>query len=195
MPRPREFDETLAIEKAIDLFCKKGYNATSANDLVDNLGLSRSSIYATFSDKHTLFIKCLQKYSKNRETIMTKMIRESDDILETLQQFFNIIIDQDAGVKIPNGCLIVNTGIELAAHDKDIEKIVHKSNTKMISILETAIKKGQKLNQITKTVDSKNLAQFVFNTISGIRVSIKSTSLKMNYDGIVKICLESIKAK
>jgi TetR/AcrR family transcriptional repressor of nem operon len=62
MARTKDFDENEVLSKAIQLFWFKGYNGTSMQDLVDGLGISRSSLYDTYSDKHTLFVKALESY-------------------------------------------------------------------------------------------------------------------------------------
>ena len=56
MPKTKQFDEAEVLEKAKELFTEKGYNGTSMDDLVQVTGLSRSSIYDTFGDKHGLFL-------------------------------------------------------------------------------------------------------------------------------------------
>lgn len=189
MPRTKAFIEENILDKAIHLFCEKGYHATSASDLVAHLGLSRSSIYATFSDKHQLFTQCLERYCHHREVIMSNMVAKSEDIPKTLQEIFHIIINQEMNVTIPKGCLMVNTGIELAAHDDTIAQIVHTGNQRMIDIFEVAIRKGQKFGQISKERSPKTLAAFIFNNISGIRVALKSNTPKVNYQEIIKLCL------
>jgi len=60
MARTKDFDEDKVLQKAMNLFWHKGYNGTSMQDLVDGLGISRSSMYDTFGDKHTLFIRALE---------------------------------------------------------------------------------------------------------------------------------------
>ena len=67
MPRIKEFDYDQKLEIARNLFWEKGYHATSMNDLVDTLKLNRSSIYDTYGNKHSLFIKCLNNYILKKE--------------------------------------------------------------------------------------------------------------------------------
>ena len=64
MARTKDFDENEVLTKAMHLFWSKGYNATSMEDLVSGLGISRSSLYDTYTDKHTLFIKALENYQQ-----------------------------------------------------------------------------------------------------------------------------------
>lgn len=57
MGRSREFDENVVLQKAMELFWKQGYEKTSLNDLVEHMGIHRRSLYDTFGDKHTLFLR------------------------------------------------------------------------------------------------------------------------------------------
>ena len=65
MARTKDFDEDEVLTKAMNLFWLNGYNGTSMQDLVDGLGISRSSLYDTFGDKRSLFLKTLENYKKN----------------------------------------------------------------------------------------------------------------------------------
>ncbi|WP_431211456.1 TetR/AcrR family transcriptional regulator [Puia sp. P3] len=62
MPRTKSFNQEDMLDKAKDLFWRKGYNGTPPQDIIDETGLSRSSLYDTYGDKHSLFIKTLQRY-------------------------------------------------------------------------------------------------------------------------------------
>jgi TetR/AcrR family transcriptional repressor of nem operon len=62
--RTKDFDETEILRKAINLFWQKGYYDTSLHDLINELGIGRSSIYHAFGDKHSLFLKALELYQR-----------------------------------------------------------------------------------------------------------------------------------
>lgn len=193
MARTKEFDEIEILDKAVDLFWTKGYNATSANDLVKGLGLSRSSIYATFKDKRTLFIKSLDRYRRRNVDQMLSMVKQSDDILKTIAEVFKLVIAQDITAKIPKGCLMVNTGVELGPHDNEIAQIVNENAQNIEATFKIAIEKGQALGQIPKTHQAEALARFIHNNISGLRVAVKSTQEKEILDDIVNMCLSVLK--
>jgi len=80
MARLKEFNEEDALDKAVAIFWNKGYNGTSAQDLVTHLGLSRSSLYDTFGDKHSLFIKALQRYQKKSYDDVSSLLQKSTNI-------------------------------------------------------------------------------------------------------------------
>jgi len=189
MPRVKEFNETDALDKALDLFWQKGYYATSAQDLVNGLNLSRSSIYSTFTDKRSLFIKALQRYSQLYIDKVLTEVERTDDIPKTITKFFNDIIDQDDAKSISKGCFIVNTGIELAAHDVEIEEIVNQYHSSVVTVLEGAIKKGQRLGQISATHNAKTLARFILNSVSGLRVAVRSNQDDKELKDVISLCL------
>ncbi|MGH1339187.1 MAG: TetR/AcrR family transcriptional regulator [Aureispira sp.] len=189
MARLKEFNEIEVLDKAVELFWSKGYNATSANDLVKGLGLSRSSIYSTFKDKRTLFIRVLDRYKEQNVGQMLQMIEQSDDILKTIAHIFRLVIAQDITAKIPKGCLMVNTGIELAPHDQEIATIIQENMQNIVHIFKIAIEKGQALGQIPKQHSADSLARFIYNNISGLRVAVKVSHDKNLLEDIANMCL------
>ncbi|KQT26157.1 TetR family transcriptional regulator [Chryseobacterium sp. Leaf405] len=190
MARTKEFDEERALDKAIEIFWHKGYNGTSAQDLVNHLAISRSSLYDTFGDKQKLFVKCLEKYQKQNQDAITELFRFSENIKDTLQAIFKQAVIESLEDRITKGCFMVNSSVELAMHDSEVAKIVQENTVTMINIFTDAIQKGQGLGQISKKSDAKVLARFIFNNYSGIRVLARSGEKdKQVYDDIVKAIL------
>ena len=62
MARPKEFDRTQALDKAMHLFWQQGYEATSMQDLCNHMGINRGSLYDTYGNKHSLFLEGIQRY-------------------------------------------------------------------------------------------------------------------------------------
>jgi TetR/AcrR family transcriptional repressor of nem operon len=190
MARLKEFNEEDALDKAIAIFWSKGYNGTSAQDLVTHLGLSRSSLYDTFGDKHSLFMKALQRYQKQSFEGVSNLLQQSTNIKETIKELFAQAILESFEDKITKGCFMVNSTVELAIHDTEIEKIVNANRQNMEEIFFLAVKKGQELNQISSATDPRVLARFIFNTYSGIRVLARSNGTpKQVYDDVLKVLL------
>lgn len=85
---------------------------------------------------------------------------------------------------------MVNTSIELAMHDPEIAKIVQNNTKTMEDIFTKALQKGQDSGQVSKNMDAKTLARFIFNNYSGIRVLARTGEAdKQVYDDIVKAIL------
>jgi TetR/AcrR family transcriptional repressor of nem operon len=187
MARTKEFNEDQALDKAIEIFWHKGYNGTSAQDLVTYLGLSRSSLYDTFGDKQKLFSKSLQRYQKQAQNSVEQLFDESKNIKETLHAIFEQAVIESLEDRITKGCFMVNSSVELAMHDEDISKIVKNNSHIMEEVFTKAVQKGQENGQISKQQDARVLARFIFNNYSGIRVLARAGERdKQVYDDIVK---------
>lgn len=190
MARTKEFNEDKALDKAIEIFWHKGYNGTSAQDLVTHLGLSRSSLYDTFGDKQKLFAQSLKKYQKQSQDQIVHLFETSENIKETLHDIFKQAVIESLEDRITKGCFMVNSSVELAMHDQEIAKIVQNNAKTMEEIFTNAVKKGQDLGHISKKMDAKVLARFIFNNYSGVRVLARTGEKdKQVYDDIVKAIL------
>ena len=187
MARTKEFNEDQALDKAIEIFWHKGYNGTSAQDLVTHLGLSRSSLYDTFGDKQKLFAQSLQRYQKNAQKQVMELFDLSENIKETLHDIFKQAVIESLEDRITKGCFMVNSSVELAMHDEEIAKIVKNNSQVMEEVFTKAVQKGQDSGHISKANSAKVLARFIFNNYSGIRVLARSGERdKQVYDDIVK---------
>ncbi|MDQ1142393.1 TetR/AcrR family transcriptional regulator [Pedobacter agri] len=100
MARTKVFNEAEVLDRAMNLFWEKGYHATSAQDLVDGLGISRSSLYDTYGDKHSLFVMALKRYREERIDPVIQGVNSADDI-EAYIRFIFEAVKEDALRRIP----------------------------------------------------------------------------------------------
>lgn len=193
MARTKEFNEIEILDKAIDLFWFKGYNGASMQDVVDSLGLSRSSIYDTFGDKHQLYISALEQYRKQAAGGFIEMVKQSTSPIQTIQQLLEMLSNDSLNTVCNKGCFMTNSTIELAPHDPEIHKIVKDNMQDIEEAFYNLVKKGQDLGEITNQNDARALARFLFNTISGIRVAAKSGADKAVYQDIIHVTLSVLR--
>lgn len=189
MARTKEFDTEEVLSKAVGLFWSKGYNGASMQEIVDCLGLSRSSIYDTFGDKHQLFMEVLKKYSREGGDNLLANLADTPDIRGFVKKFFDAAIKDGLEDKECKGCFIVNTTIELAPHNEEIKLLVQQNMASFEDAFTKAFAKGQAEGKIAKGLSARALARFVFNNISGIRVVAKSGADKKVLDDIVKVAM------
>jgi TetR/AcrR family transcriptional repressor of nem operon len=190
MARPKEFDTEEALEKAIELFWDKGYSACSMQDVVERLGLSRSSIYETFGDKRQLFLASLKKYQQAGVDTMRNKMATATDIRQTFKDIFYAFLPAGPNDCSKKSCFMVNAGIELAAHDPEIAALVRANNLEVEEILSTAIQKGQDAGQISRNLDALALARFIFAALSSLHVSAASgTADRTKLEDVIKVAL------
>ncbi len=119
MARPIEFDRSKAVNRALVLFWRKGYQATTLAELLQAMGIGRSSFYAAFTDKRSLFIECLDLFFA-RSLNMLHGARAAMPPIDALQRFFEHSVTGVHGagaVKGHWGCMLVNTVLEMAGVD------------------------------------------------------------------------------
>ena len=112
MSRSKEFDQQLVIEKAMDLFCEKGYAATSIRDLVARLGVSSSSLYGTFGDKDAIFLLALQRHSRRERDELRQMLSQAtSEPKALLAGLFGGLLDSLQANELPGGSLTLNNAL------------------------------------------------------------------------------------
>jgi len=193
MPRKKEFDEDELLEKAVNLFWQKGYNATSAQDLVDGLGINRSSLYNAYTDKHTLFKKSLTHYQLKQTNAMIAMLARAENAKKALKQIFAGLIEESVNDRLLKGCFMVNTAVELAGIDEEIGDIVNKNNKSVEDALTKLIEKGQKDGQFSSKTDARAFARFVFGNITAIKVAARTGTDRKTLQDIAEIALAALK--
>ena len=119
MARPIEFNRPKTVNRALALFWRKGYQATSVADLLAAMTISRSSFYAAFTDKRSLFIECLDLFSA-RTLDMLQRGRAEMPPIDALQNFFERSFFGARGAKGHWGCMLVNTVLEMADVDSEL---------------------------------------------------------------------------
>lgn len=193
MARTKVFDERVVLDKAMNLFWQKGYNATSAQDLVDSLGISRSSLYDTYGDKHSLFIKALQQYRKERIDGTIADARSTEDVEAYIKSLFEFVKTEALQEDRAKGCFMINSAVELAPVDVEIATIVNSIMCDFEDAVCKAIKKGQDTGVFTVKYSARSLARFVFNSLNGLRVTVKFDASEKMFDDIVSVCLSALK--
>jgi TetR/AcrR family transcriptional regulator, transcriptional repressor for nem operon len=194
MAGKKVFDEIEVLDKAMNLFWQKGYNATSAQDLVDELGISRSSLYDTFGDKHSLFVKALLKYRKQWIDPAIKGANTITDAEAYIVDLFEFIKQETFDKNSTKGCFWVNAAIEMVPADSEVTSIAISIMKDTENAFYKAIKKGQEQGVFTSIHTARSLAKFILNAISGLRVNVKLDSDEKTFDDIMKICLSVLKA-
>jgi TetR/AcrR family transcriptional regulator, transcriptional repressor for nem operon len=195
MARIKTFDVTEVVDKAIELFTAKGYNGTSAQDIVDTLGISRSSLYDTFGDKQGLFIKALKQYNQQSFRVIIEMLNQTSDFPATLRQIFFQVVELNLLMGSEGGCLMINSSIELATHDKAIQILVRESMQAVEDAFFVAITKAQKKGSVGHQYSARSLARFFHNTLMGLRIMAKTGASKRTFEDVVKLALSLVENK
>lgn len=187
MARTKEFNESVVLDKAMLTFWEQGYEKTSMQDLVDNMGIHRRSIYDTFGDKHALFMKALDQYETELEQEISQRLKPTMSTKEKLEELFSIVIQKNSNH--PKGCLIVNTATELALLDSEVTEKVQGAFSKSENYIFQLLSEAQKNDIALKEQNLHELASYLHNAWVGIRVLAKTTNDQKKLRSIVKVTL------
>ncbi|WP_312941421.1 GNAT family N-acetyltransferase [Oscillibacter sp.] len=188
MSRNKEFDENVALQKAIELFWKQGYEKTSMSDLVEHMGIHRKSLYDTFGDKRELYLKAIQCYGKSSAERFRAVISDAATAKQAIQDAFDEMIEGNKCER--SGCFFVNAANELAPRDGEADKIVNQAFLQMEQGLFDIIRKGQESGEIPCHQDARIWAEFLQNTLIGIRVLARTSASKDKLYRIKEMFLE-----
>lgn len=174
MGRPQQFDHDTVVDAAMHVFWRKGYEATSIQDLVDATGLNRGSLYNTFDSKDGLFSTVCERYEQvNLATPLIEVAKEAPPRM-AIEEFLNTLAKRIAKDPEHRGCLLVNTATELAPHNENAREWVNNAVSDLEDALTTLIKRGQKSKTFKNKEKPRALARLLLASIQGMLVIGKS---------------------
>ncbi|GGI12653.1 TetR/AcrR family transcriptional regulator [Gottfriedia solisilvae] len=187
MARHKEYDEKEVLQKATELFRYQGYEKTSLQDLVSHMGIHRRSLYDTFGDKHSLFLKALEHYDNNMKKNMDIQVKNSSTAKDAIRSILEMAISQDNEKTV--GCLTINSAVELTLHDQEVAEKIEQNFSKTEKIILELLLRGQNSGEIPKHHDIEKLSQFIHNSFVGLRVLVKTTNDKNKLKNIIDTTL------
>ncbi len=190
--RPREFDTEQALHAAMRQFWRQGYTATSLQDLLNAMQISKSSFYQTFDCKHTLFQRCIEHYRSTLENGMLTHLQQSPSARQFVEATFHAVGDSQQKTDEQFGCLIMNTASEFAQSDPVIAALVQKGTQKMRAVFLLAVKRAQTEGDISGDKDPDALASYLISSMGGLRNMAKAGADQKTLREITKITLSTL---
>ena len=173
MPRVKLFDEDEVLNKAIELFWKKGYHATSIQDLVSFLGINRGSLYDTFGGKRELFDKAFQLYRTENLKGIIQFFEAQSSVKSGFRNLFEIGIDESICDVDNKGCFAVNTTTELLPGEDEILEVLQENKRAFERVFCDFLLKGRENGEIQESKNLEAIARLFFTFFSGLKVVAK----------------------
>lgn len=193
MARTVEFNRDEVLQNAMNTFWQKGYSMTSIPNLVSATQLNPGSIYAAFDSKEGLFLETLELYGKRSLATLQQFIAEADSPLIGIENFFHALINK-TNDENKNGCLLVNTILEMSSHNASIQAQANMQLKTVETELFTALEKSQNLGELSAQANPKTLAKYLMVNIWGLRVMAKTGSLKQDTEAKEAVLAQILKA-
>ncbi|AWL96197.1 TetR/AcrR family transcriptional regulator [Bradyrhizobium ottawaense] len=188
--RPRSFDVDAAVESAMGVFWSRGYHATALPDLLRATKLSRGSLYAAFGDKHSLFLRALDRYIADALARMDIEFDSRKDPVEGLRTYLAGYVERTSGMNGRRGCLLVATAMELAGQDAEVARRVASFFKAMEARVADALSRAQAAGKLGDRVEPASAARILVCFVEGLRVVGKTAPARTTSEATVVALLD-----
>ena len=184
--RPRGYQPEVALAKALDLFRRDGFAATSLDDLSAVTGMNRPSLYGAFGDKRELYIKSYQRYRNDARAAMLEVFRAEAPLRERLQRIYAIALDIYLGGEYgPRGCFTVMTAASEAVADPQIRAMALQGFVELDKAFAACFRLGQERGELPAAADPIVLGQLASATIHTIAIRARTRVPRKELQAIV----------
>jgi TetR/AcrR family transcriptional repressor of nem operon len=175
MARSKEFDEEHALASAMDLFWRQGYENTSLEDLMQEMGIARQSLYDTFGDKRALYLKAMAFYRERTNSSLCETLTSAPSVKEGVTRILLGLV-AESREQHARGCLLLSANMERAVDDEEIATFLTDNQAEVESIFTEALRRGQRGGELRTGADAGALARFFVATIQGMRAMARLKS-------------------
>jgi TetR/AcrR family transcriptional regulator, transcriptional repressor for nem operon len=184
----KQFDRNDVLDRAMQVFWRSGYQATSIQDLVDATGVNRGSLYTTFGDKCGLFLAVLDHYS---DQVARPTMAELDgpDPRRAIEGMFESIIRRTSDPAFPRGCLDTNTSLECPGAGDVIARKIAARLGQQESAIYQVLRRAQHEGALDPKQDARALARFFLGVAQGLNVVNKAAPDPAMLKDMVKVAM------
>jgi TetR/AcrR family transcriptional regulator, transcriptional repressor for nem operon len=161
------------------VFWSRGYHATALPDLLRATKLSRGSLYAAFGDKHSLFLRALDRYVADAVRRMDIELDPRREPVDGLRAYLAGYVDRTSGANGRRGCLLVATAMELAGHDAEVDRLIAGFFKAMEARVADALSRAKAAGKLADGVEPSSAARILVCFVEGLRVVGKTAPTRI----------------
>jgi AcrR family transcriptional regulator len=184
--RPRAYQPDVALGKALELFRKSGFAATSLDDLSAATGMNRPSLYGAFGDKRELYLRSYQRYRDDARAAMIDIFREDMPIRKRLARIYAIALDIYLGGESPRGCFTVMSAASEAVADPEIRAMVLEGFAELDKAFAACFRQARERGELSASTDPVVLSQLASATMHTIAIRARAGVPRKELEAIVK---------
>ena len=188
--RPREFDADAALDRAVEIFWRKGYEATSLSDLTEAMGINRPSLYAAFGDKEALFRRVIERYEQGLGGYVFSALN-LPTAREVASETLNRAVEVQTNPKNPPGCLFVQGTLSCTAETKGVRNDLAERRKRAIAAFTERFKRAKHEGDLPSDADPGALALFLMSVTQGMAVLSSGGATKAELRKIANSALRS----
>jgi TetR/AcrR family transcriptional regulator, transcriptional repressor for nem operon len=193
MARPKEFDPARALAKAMNLFWRLGYENTSMEALMKEMGIAKQSLYDTFGSKRALYLRAMAYYRDQTNDETQRMLNENPSVKDG---FARLLYGLAAETREQHGrgCLLLSANLQCDPKDTVVRDFLRDNQAKVEAIFLKALVKAQDQQELSRKDDPAALARFFVATIQGMRAMARLKSDRKALDEVARVALAVFKS-
>lgn len=188
MARPKEFDPERALARAMNIFWRLGYENTSLEALMKEMGIARQSLYDTFGDKRALYLKALAHYRDQTNGRMQKMLNEIPSVKDGFAKLLYGVA-AEAREQHERGCLLLSANLQRDPKDALVRDFLRDNQARVEAIFVQALARAQTQKELSTKDSPAALARFFVVTIQGMRAMARLTSDRKALEQVAGVAL------
>jgi len=188
MARSKEFDPKRALLKAMGLFWRVGYRNTSVEALMKEMGIARQSLYDTFGDKRTLYLKALACYRDQTNGAMQRVLETTPSVKAGFAKLLYGLA-AETREEHQRGCLLLSANLQRDLEDAAVNNLLRDNQARVEAIFRSALLRAQKEGELSTNEDAAALARFFVATIQGMRAIARLNSDRNALEQIARVAL------
>ncbi len=192
MPKVKQFNKEKVLEAASTIFHQKGYNGTSIDEILKVTGLSRSSLYDSFQDKHNLYLQSLEFYKKASDQSMEQVDKKDLNGFQKIEYLFKEVVNHLVKNPDDNGCLMVNAAAEMSKQCDKTSQVICNNKECVQELFTTWLTEAEDSHILKLSKPAKSYSSFLFNTLCGLKVMSQSGAGKAELSNVVKVTLDAL---
>ncbi|OCJ07724.1 hypothetical protein A6U86_28790 [Rhizobium sp. AC27/96] len=191
MARPKSFDKTEALQRAVQIFGEQGYAATSPDALMATLSIGRQSMYDTFGNKRSLFLTALDLYVGQSAAILLEHLLGPRRGLDAIKGAITAFANRD-DMAFGKGCMAMNAIGEFGSSDPDIMAIFHRHGDPLRAVLRDVFEDAIALGQLRKNMHPDEATDYFDAVLIGIRAAAKMGKSQAELQSIASIAIGNL---
>jgi TetR/AcrR family transcriptional regulator, copper-responsive repressor len=170
--RPRGFDREQALERAMELFWRQGYESTSIADLTKAMGINPPSLYAAFGDKERLFLEAVERYGHSGQT-PESILNEAPSAREAVERLLEAAAREFTDPCHPPGCMVVSAATNCSAGAVHVQAALAARRRTAEAKMKARIERGMKQGELPSRTDCGALAKFYCTVMEGMSIQAR----------------------
>ncbi|HEX3152435.1 MAG TPA: TetR/AcrR family transcriptional regulator [Gemmataceae bacterium] len=188
--RPRRFDLDQALDKAMVVFWKHGYEGATLPELTEAMGINRPSLYAAFGNKEELFRRVVERYVSGPASYIQKALAQPI-ARAAIQQLLDSSIELLTSPGNPGGCLVLQGALVCGATAEPVRQELVAVRAAGLELIHERLKRARREGELPKDVDCADLARFVTAVVHGLSIQAASGATRKQLLRVAEVAMRA----